>query len=437
MVWQNWARTASADPEVVERPADDAEVAAVVRWAGARGKRVRAVGAGHSFTDCAATDGALLSLDAMDRIEHVGATGADGSREVRVGAGIRLHKLCTELAVLGLAMENMGDIDRQSIAGAISTGTHGTGARLGGFATQVRAVRLVTAAGAIVEASPTQRPEEFELARLGLGTAGVLTAVTLRAVPAFELEAHEVPLPLAHVLESLPDDDGLVASHDHVEFYWWPYTNVAQVKINDRRGTGAGPLRPVRRLVEDEILSNGALTLTTELCASIEALTPAINTVASRALTERRYRGPSYRVFTARRRVRFREMEYAVPRASVVPLLREIDAWLRRTRENVPLPIEVRFAAADDVWLSTAHRRETAYIAVHQARRLPYARYFRAVEAMVAEHAGRPHWGKLHRLRADDLRTLYPRFDDALSVRDAVDPDRVFGNAYTERVLGS
>ncbi|WP_420111773.1 D-arabinono-1,4-lactone oxidase [Pseudactinotalea sp.] len=437
MVWRNWARTASASPEVIERPSNDAEVAAVVRWAASRGTRVRVVGAGHSFTDCAATDGVMLSLDAMNRIEHVGPAGADGSREVRVGAGIRLHRLCRDLASRGLALENMGDIDQQSIAGAISTGTHGTGARFGGFATQVRAVRLVTADGAIVETSPHERPGLFELARLGVGAAGVLTAVTLRVVRAFELEAHEVPVPLEQVLESVTDDGGLVGSHDHVEFYWWPHSEVVQLKVNDRQGTGAAPLHPVRRLIDDELLSNGGLTLTTELCSSVGALTPAVNRFAARALTERRFRGPSHEVFTARRRVRFREMEYAVPREAVVPLLHEIDAWLRRTGENVPFPIEVRFAAADDVWLSTAYRRPTAYIAVHQARRLPYARYFRAVEAMMAEHAGRPHWGKLHRLRAEQLRALYPRFDDALEVRDAVDPDRVFTNAYTERVFGA
>lgn len=436
MVWRNWARTASADPELVARPGDDAEVAALVRWAAARSVPVRAVGAGHSFTECAATDGVLLNLDAIDRIEHVGAAAPGGSREVRVGAGIRLGRLCAELAARGLALENMGDIDQQSIAGAISTGTHGTGAAFGGFAAQVRALRLVTADGEIVETSATQRPDLFELARLGLGTAGVITAVTLSTVRAFELEAYEAPLPLAEVLESLLDDDGLVRSHDHVEFYWWPHTDVARALVNDRRSAGGHRLNRVRRLVDDELLANGGLALTTELCSMLGGLTPVVNNVAARALTERRYRAPSHEVFTSPRRVRFREMEYAIPPTSVVPVLAEIDAWLRRTGENVPFPVEVRFAAADDVWLSTAHRRETAYVAVHQARRLPFARYFRAVEAMMAEHQGRPHWGKLHRLGADDLRDRYPRFDDALRVRDAVDPGRVFANAYTTRVFG-
>lgn len=435
-MWRNWARTASADPALVAAPADDVEVAALIARAAARDIRVRAVGAGHSFTDCAVTDGTLLHLDSLNRIEHVGPAAPDGSREVRVGAGIRLRRLCAELDARGLALENMGDIDAQSIAGAISTGTHGTGARLGGFATQVRALRLVDARGEIVECSPTRSPELFELARLGLGAAGVLTAVTLRVVPAFLLHAHEAPRPLSEVLEALPGDDGLLARHDHVELYWFPYTGGALTKINDRVGEDTAPLHPVRRLLDDEVLSNGVFAATTALCAAVGALTPAVNAVASRALTERRYTAPSHAVFTSPRRVRFREMEHAIPRDAVAPVLAEIDAWLRRTGENVPFPLEVRFAAADDVWLSTAHGRDSAYVAVHQAMGLPYARYFRAVAAIVAEHAGRPHWGKIHRLRADELRALYPRFDDAVAVRDAVDPGRVFANAYTDRVLG-
>ncbi len=417
-------------------PVDDAEVSALVRWAAGRGLRVRAVGAGHSFTDCAVTDGVLLDLSALDAVEHVGPAAPDGSREVRVGAGIRLHRLCRELAARGLALENMGDIDRQSIAGAISTGTHGTGAALGGLASQVRAVRLVTADGEIAQVGPGHRPDLFEVARLSLGAVGILTAVTIRVVPAFTLVAHEAPRPLAEVLDSLHGDDGLVASHDHVDLHWFPHTDTVLTKINDRDAT-APPLHPARRLLDDEILSNGVFALTTRLCSAVGALTPTINTISNHALGERRYMAASHDVFTSPRRVRFRESEYAISRESVVDVLTEIDAWLRRTGENVPIPVEVRFTAPDDVWLSTAYRRPSAYVAVHQAMGLPYARYFRAVASIVAEHVARPHWGKLHRLRADELRALYPRFDDVLSVRDAVDPGRVFANGYTDRVLGA
>jgi FAD-linked oxidoreductase len=432
--WRNWSRTVSARAEHYWRPRDVAEVVRVVRWAGRAGRHVRVVGGGHSFTAAAATDGVLLNLDRLDAVESVDRR-PDGAH-VTVGAGIRLRALNRALAARGLAMENLGDIDRQSIAGAISTGTHGTGARLGGLATQVVGLRLVTADGEVREADADRDPELFEAARLGLGTIGVLVAVTLRVVPAFALRAREEVLDLDDVLDHLDGPDGWVATTDHVDAFWFPYTRRALVKRNDRvQGDGPG-LSPVRRWVDDELLSNGVFELSNRLAAAAPRAVPAINAVAARALSGRTYCAPSADVFVTPRRVRFREMEYGVPRAALRDVVGEIDAWLRRTREPVPFPVEIRFAAADDVWLSTAYGRESAYVAVHQYHRMPHERYFDAVEAIVAAVDGRPHWGKLHGLGADRLAELYPRFEDFGAVRRAHDPTGLFTNEYADRVLG-
>jgi len=448
--WTNWARTASATPRRRATPRDEAELASLVAGAAADGLRVRAVGAGHSFTPAAVTDGLLLDLDRLSLVERIARDG--DAILVTVGAGIRLRRLNEALAAAGLAMRNLGDIDRQSIAGAISTGTHGTGARLGGLATQVRGVRVVGADGTVREATASQDPGLLEVGRLGLGAAGVLSAVTLEVVPAFLLRAQEEPWPLDRVLEGLgtPDDpDGLVGGNDHFEFYWFPHTRRALTKRNNRlapddeaaelerlRTTGPGPVARARTWVDEELLSNGAFELVNRFATAVPRATPRLNAVSARALAPRTYVAPSHQVFVTSRRVRFREMEYAVPRERLVDVLSAIDGWLERSGEHVPFPVEVRFAAPDDVWLSTAHGRETAYVAVHQYARLPHERYFDAVERIVAEVDGRPHWGKLHGLGADRLRTLYPRFDDAVAVRDAVDPDGVFANPYTDRVLG-
>ncbi|WP_444663198.1 D-arabinono-1,4-lactone oxidase [Cellulomonas sp. CW35] len=432
--WVNWARTASSTPVRRERPSDVDELARAVSRAVDEGLHVRAVGAGHSFTAAAVTDGVLLDLDALDAIERVERR-ADGSALVTVGAGIRLAALNGALGALGLAMRNLGDIDQQSIAGAISTGTHGTGVRLGGLATQVVGARLVTAAGDVVETSPTQQPELFELARLGLGSVGVLAAVTLEVVPAFLLEAVEEPWALDDVLEQLDGPDGLVEGNDHFEFYWFPHTRRALTKRNNRVQDGPG-LNPVRRWVDDELLSNSVFEVTNRIATAVPAATRRINQLAARSLSARRYVAPSPEVFASPRRVRFREMEYAVPRAALRDVLAEIDRWVETSGEHLPFPGEVRFAAADDVWLSTAHGRETAYVAVHQYWRLPYQRYFSAVERIMAEHEGRPHWGKLHWLDARRLAELYPRFADAQRVRAAADPDGVFDNDYLTRVFG-
>lgn len=429
--WENWARTQRATPRRVERPRDADEVAAAVRRAAAEGLGVRAVGAGHSFTGAAVADGVRLELGALGGVERVAAQ-PDGCTHVTVGAGIRLADLSARLAALGLAMENMGDIDHQTLAGAISTGTHGTGARLRGMAAQVVGVRLVTAAGDVLDLGPGD--ERLELARLGLGSAGVLVAVTLAAVPAFRLEAREEPWPLDEVLDGL---DELNETNDHFEFYWFCHTRRALTKRNNRVGDEVDrPLPAIRAWVDDELLSNGVFEVVNRVAAAAPRAVRALNGFSARALGARAFTAPSHDVFVSPRRVRFREMEYAVPRAAVRGVLEEIDRWTRRHDADVPFPVEVRFAAADDLWLSTAHGRDTAYVAVHQYWRMPHEPYFDAVEAIAAEVDGRPHWGKLHTLTADRLAGLYPRMPDVRRVRAALDPAGVFSNAYVDRVLG-
>ncbi|MDC7121448.1 FAD-binding protein [Cellulomonas fimi] len=434
--WQNWARTALATPRSVARPHDLGELVATVRAAAHAGLRVRAVGGGHSFTPAAVTDGVQVHLDAIDALERV-APQPDGTTHVTVGAGIRLGALNTLLAQHGLAMRNLGDIDKQSIAGAVSTGTHGTGARLGGLATQVVGARLVLADGEVLEVSSRRHPELFELARLGLGSVGVLAAVTLEVVPAFRLEAREEPWPLDRVLEELEGPDGLVDGNDHFEFYWFPHTRRALTKRNNRvPDDDVRPLSPVRSWIDDELLSNAVFALTNRIATLVPPTTVGLNQLSSRALSPRRYTAPSAEVFVSPRRVRFREMEYAVPRESVADVLAEVDAWIQSSGERLPFPVEVRFAAADDLWLSTAHGRPTAYVAVHQNVHLPYTRYFRAVERIAAQVGGRPHWGKLHWLDAEALGRVYPRFCDAQRVRATADPGGTFTNAYLDQVLG-
>ncbi|MFD6893391.1 D-arabinono-1,4-lactone oxidase [Rhodococcus sp. NPDC060086] len=431
--WHNWARTERSNPQRFDTPESTDELAAVVARSVEQGRHVKAVGAGHSFTGAAVTDGTLLSLDRMTGIETVlpTATGA----LVSVRAGTRLHDLSEQLWALGLALPNLGDVDVQSVAGAISTGTHGTGAGFTGLAAQVRAVTTVLADGSVVECSPAHQPELFEVSRLGIGAVGVLSSVTFDCVAAFRLRAHEAPGSLHETLDSL--DDRLRA--DHFEFYWFPHTDGVLTKSNTRL-PGTTPVDPVGRIrgfIDDEVLSNGVFNAFQHLGTRVPTLIPGLNSVSSRALSERTYTDRSHRVFASNRRVRFKEMEYAIPVDALPAVLDEIAAWLRRSALRIGFPIEVRFAAADDVWLSTAHGRATAYVAVHQFHRGEHREYFSAVEAIARAVGGRPHWGKLHGLTAADLSEAYPRFGDVIAVRDRVDPQRVFDNEYLQRVLGA
>jgi L-gulonolactone oxidase len=429
--WRNWGGNQVARPLSIEQPRDVDEVALLVKQARAAGRRVKAVGSGHSFTSVAVTDGVLVRLDHL-----TGVVSADTGRGlVTVRAGTPLHRLHTLLAERGLAMSNLGDIDRQTIAGATSTGTHGTGTRFGGLATQIRGLELVLADGSVVTCSADERPDLFECARVGLGALGVITAVTLQCEPAFVLAADERPMPLEQAVAGIDD---LAADNEHFEFYWFPHTDVALTKRNNRLPPG-GELRPLRKTrawLDDEFFSNTVFNAVCAVAKRRPSLVPRLNRAAAATLSARRYTAPSYEVFTSPRRVRFVEMEYAVPRAALTDAFRAIQHVIERDNLLVSFPIEVRVAAADDIPLSTAYGRESAYVAIHRYRGEPFEPYFRAVETELRAMDGRPHWGKLHTLGAPTLRSRYPRFDEFVAVRDSVDPERRFTNLYLLRVLG-
>jgi L-gulono-1,4-lactone dehydrogenase len=429
--WSNWARTESTQLVRVATPRTEAEVVEEVRSAAARGLRVKAIGAGHSFTGVAVTDGLQLRLGALSGVTSIDATRG----EATVRAGTPLHLLNEELAAFGYALPNLGDIDRQSIAGATATGTHGTGLRLTGLSAGIRALRLVLADGSVVSCSPAQDPELYQAARLGLGALGIVTELTLAVVPAFLLHAVEKPEPLAALLEHVDD---AAQDNDHFEFYWFPHTDRTLTKRNNRvpAGTPARPLPAWRERLDDDLLSNRLFEVTNRIATRLPRTTKGINAVAARALSERRFTDTSHRVFVTARDVRFAESEWAFPRHALRDVLLELRDWIDRHDERISFPVECRVAAADDVWLSTAYERESAYIAVHRYHRQQRGGYFDAFESIATAHGGRPHWGKMHTRGADYLRQNYPRFDDFVAVRDRVDPERRFGNPYLERVLG-
>ena len=431
--WRNWAGTATATPARWAQPRNEAEISAAVKDAAAAGLQVRALGSGHSFTPAAATAGLALDLSLWS-----GITAADTRTGlVTARSGTTLRALNAAAAEFGLALANLGDIDAQTIAGALSTGTHGTGARLGGLATQVEALDLVLADGSLVSCSASAWPELFAAARVGLGAVGVITAVTLRCVPSFTLAADERPMPVEQVIEQF---DSLAAANDHFEFYWFPYGRQALVKRNNRLAPdGRAPSARMpgwRRVWEFEVMENAAFGTLCRLGRAVPRLIPKLNQLSSAALSARSYTDASYRVFVTPRRVHFVESEYAVPRESLADVLGELRRAVPRLAEPVMFPVEVRVAAADDIWLSTGYGRDTAYVAIHQYTGLPYRAYFDLFESVVAEAAGRPHWGKMHSLDAARLGPLYPPFDDFRQVRAQVDPEDRFGNPYLSRVFG-
>jgi L-gulono-1,4-lactone dehydrogenase len=419
-LWRNWTGDQRCVPERVERPGDEAELARVV--AGAR--RVKVAGAAHSFSDIACTDGVMVDLSRLDRV-----LGVEGDL-VTVQGGITIRALAPGLARRGLALENQGDVDRQTIAGAISTATHGTGGRFRNISSQVVGVRVVTAAGEVVE---VREGDDLLAARVGLGALGVISAVTLRCVPAFTVRRVDQPRPLDEVLARF--DEHVDANH-HFELFVFPYTRTALTLTSERSDREPRPAAAATRFMRDVVLENIALELGCRLGRRLPRAIPRINRALVSAMSPAEYLDASHRVYANRRTVRFTEMEYAIPRERTAEALERVLALVARRRLPIGFPIEVRVTASDDALLSTAHGRPTGYIAVHQYRGMEFEGYFRAVEAIMDEYEGRPHWGKRHYQSAATLQPRYPGWDRFLAVRERFDPERKFANDYLRRVLG-
>ena len=422
--WSNWTRDQRCAPAAIVRPADEAELAAAVRDAVARGQTVRAAGSGHSFTDIACTDGVLIDLGRMQRVlEH------DGDR-VTVEAGITLHRLGTELAQRGLALENQGDIDAQTLAGATATATHGTGAGFRNLSAGIAALRLVTAAG---ETLDLRDGDELLAARVSLGALGVVSRITLRCVPRFTLHRRDEPRPLDETLDRL---DEHVDGNDHFEFWVFPYTRTALTRTCRRSADPPSPPPAWRRRIQEDAIENGLLGLVCRTGRAVPRGVPALNRIAATAMTASDVEDYSHRVYATTRRVRFNEMEYAIPREHARAAVEGALDVIERRRLPVAFPLEIRFAAPDDALLSTAHGRATCYIAVHQYRGMEFETAFRAVEEIMDGYGGRPHWGKRHYQTAATLGDRYPGWKRFQAVRARLDPGGVFANAYVRRCLG-
>ncbi|MFE0250123.1 D-arabinono-1,4-lactone oxidase [Streptomyces sp. NPDC059010] len=428
--WRNWGGNVAARPAREVAPASVEELSAAIRRAAEDGLKVKAIGSGHSFTSIAATDGVLIRPQLLTGIRNIDRD----AMTVTVEAGTPLKRLNMALAREGLSLTNMGDIMEQTVSGATSTGTHGTGRDSGSIATQIKALELATADGSVLTCSEKENPEVFAAARIGLGALGIVTAITFAVEPIFLLSAREEPMPFDRVLSEF---DELWAENEHFEFYWFPHTTSTNTKRNNR---SAGPEKPVGQVAgwfEDEFLSNGVFQAAQWVGRAVPAAIPTIAQISSKALSSRTYTDIPYKVFTSPRRVRFVEMEYAVPRQAVVETLRELKAMVERSGLRVSFPVEVRTAPADDITLSTASDRDSAYIAVHMAKGTPYQRYFTAAERIFTAHEGRPHWGKVHTRDAEYFAQVYPRFGEFTALRDRLDPDRLFQNDYLRRVLGA
>jgi FAD-linked oxidoreductase len=414
--WRNWSGSVVATPERIERPKSEAELAAIVASAG----RVRVAGTGHSFMPLCETDGVLLSLADMAGGLEVSPDRAS----VWVPAGMAIGELTAALWSEGLSLANQGDIDKQAIAGALSTATHGTGRTLGALSTFARAFRLVTADGTIVECDEARETELFQAARVGLGAFGVLSRVELAVVPAYRLRETLRRLPLDEILR---DWDALADSHRHVEFFVFPYADEALLKI----------LEPVEEGDDKPAadIESGALQLMCDLANLFPGLAPTLQRLVTKAMGSSTRAAPAYRIFPNERPTKFEEMEYEIPAERGVAALRAAIAEVRRLRLPIIFPFEYRTVAADDIWLSPMSGRDCVSISFHQYAKMAWPQAFAAIEPVFAAHGGRPHWAKRHTLRSDDVLRLYPNAARWGEVRKRWDPTAKFLNAHLRELF--
>jgi L-gulonolactone oxidase len=427
--WRNWAGDEGCRPKAIVHPGSIEEIAAAVERAAREELRVRVVGAGHSFSDIACTDGIVIVLDRLQGVLEVDRE----SRLVRVQGGTTIAQLNERLAEQGLAMENLGDIDVQSIAGAISTATHGTGARLRNIPSQVVELTLVLADGSTLVCSADRDDELFRAARVGLGALGVVVEVTLRCVDAFALRGIDSPAPLSDTLDRFGE---LAGESDHFEFFVFPHCDTALTRTNNRTDEPPRPRGKVAAYANDILLTNHAFGLFCGIGKAMPSRIPQINRLVTKLAGTSKRVDRSDRIFASPRLVRFTEMEYALPREHTTEAVRRVMELVERRGFAVPFPIEVRTVAADDALLSTAAGRDSGFVAVHMYRGMEWRPYFEAVEGIMDSLDGRPHWGKRHFQTAATLRGRYPEWDRFQVIRARLDPEGRFSNAWTNRVLG-
>jgi L-gulono-1,4-lactone dehydrogenase len=428
--WRNWAGDQSCAPTELIRPRSREELAEAISRATGAGRKVGVVGSGHSFTEAALTKGTMIDAGSLGGV-------IDADRDtglVKVGAGTVLAELNEELYRLGLAMENLGDIDRQTIAGAISTGTHGTGAKLRNISSQVEGLELVLADGSVRELSTTGDPELLRAARVSIGSLGAISAVTLRCVPAFTLHRVDTPCPREEVFDAFQER---ADANDHFELFTFPYADSALVLERNRTEEPSRPRGRAAAFLNDIVLENWALEAISAAGKAFPRAIPSLSRLAAWLASGSKATDRSDLIFANERRVRFTEMEYGVPREHGPEAARRVIEWVRSKRYPVFFPIEMRVTAADDALLSPSYERDTAYIAVHQYRGMEWRPYFEAVEAIMNSYGGRPHWGKRHFQTAVTLAERYPRWAEFQAARNELDPGRVFTNEYAVRVLGA
>jgi len=427
MEFTNWSGAFRFTPETVLRPSNPQELLACVLLAARTGKSLRVMGSKHSFSELIATPDIAVSLDSYQGILSVDQS----KQQATVKSGTTLHQLSADLLKVGLMMENLGDIDVQSLAGSITTGTHGTGIEFGTLATQVVGLTLITAQGDHLICSETQNGDVFKAALVSLGSLGLISDITLRLVPAYKLKFVQR---IVNFKTGLTQLEQCLADNRNFEYFFFPYTDIIQTKSLNIT-TEPVDRFSISHYLNDLVLENGVLKLLCEWCRIFPSSARMINRICGWGLSSFTKVNWATQIYAAPRYVKFNEMEYNIPRENFKDAIQEVAAEIEKKRFEVCFPLECRFVKADDIWLSPAYQRESAYIAAHMYKGMDHRSYFAALEAIFRNHGGRPHWGKMHSQTAEELSKLYPMWDRFQKLRLELDPQGIFMSPYLQSLF--
>ena len=416
--WNNWSGFQHSQPEHILKPSSIDELKNIVQ----NHHKIRVVGAGHSFTPLVCTDATLLSLDHFSGVENVNTA----LTQANIWSGTRLFNLDQYLEPIQQSLIQQGDIDQQSLAGAVSTGTHGTGLNLHCISAYVEAFELLTASGDILTCSRQDNPNIFEAGRVSLGSLGILTKITMQNKPRYKLKEH---VRLCSVKEFFENIDLWKTQHRHIECFAFSHADQLILKTLDITDEDIQP-RKLSWPSEDALL-----TICCSLTKSFPALNPKLQKLLGVFIKPTTFVDWSIQIFPTPRETKFNEMEYQISVESGMECLEAVLTALKNAKAQTFFPVEFRFVKGDDIWLSPFYQQDSISISVHQYHKQAPNQLFDEIEPIFQHYRGRPHWGKMHNMGASQLQALYPKWDDFMQLRAQLDPTQKFLNPYLEKLF--
>jgi FAD-linked oxidoreductase len=422
---KNWAGNIEFNPKEVTELASVDDISSKIKKARAENRKIRMRGTGHSWTELIVTDDIFVHLDS-----HQGIVGIDKENKlITVNSGTKISDLGEAAFKHGLAMENQGDIDKQSIAGAASTGTHGTGVLLQSVSNQIAEMSVINGLGERVVINPSH--PAFHAARVSLGSLGVIDTLTLKMAPSYKLKVKTFPETFEESLKAFPNR---VKDNRHLEMFYFPVGGWSLTKIMNKTEDPVTP-NSFGRKFNDVVLENWLYTQLNRL-AKVTGQYRGIDKLMRAFVSAEEKVDWSHRAFPTTRSFKFMEMEYNLPIEKFQEVIEEMREKIKFYSFETLFPIEIRFVKNDNIWLSPAYGRDSVYFAVHTYISESWQKYFNCMEEIFRRHGGRPHWGKWHSMNHHQFSSVYPKFEDFKKIRHEFDPEQVFINPHLKSVFG-